>query len=64
MEDANVKITDVTGNLVYEEFSQGGSIQWDTTAFGKHKVASGVYFVLVTSDDAAETKVAKIMVIR
>lgn len=64
MEDANVKITDVTGNLVYEEFSRGGSIQWDTRAFGKHKVASGVYFVMVTSEDAAETKVAKIMIIR
>ncbi|MGB3773828.1 MAG: two-component regulator propeller domain-containing protein [Leeuwenhoekiella sp.] len=61
---ANVKITDVAGNLVYEEIADGGSIQWDTTAFGRHKVASGVYLVLVTSNDASETKVAKIMIIR
>lgn len=64
MRNANVKITDIEGNLVYEEFSKGGSIQWDTRAFGKHKVASGVYLVLITSDDQAETKVAKIMIIR
>jgi hypothetical protein len=63
-DDANVKITDVTGNLVYEEFASGGSVQWDTRAFGKHKVASGVYLVLITSEDQLETQVAKIMVIR
>lgn len=61
---ANVKITDVTGNLVYETTSEGGSVQWDTTAFGKYKVASGVYLVLITSDDALLTNVIKIMVIR
>ncbi|MBW2960302.1 type IX secretion system anionic LPS delivery protein PorZ [Mesonia aestuariivivens] len=64
MENANVKITDIEGNLVYEEVSQGGSIQWDTRAFGKYKVASGVYMVLITSDDQLQTKVTKIMVIR
>ena len=61
---ANVKITDITGNLVFEETSQGGSVLWDTTAFGKYKVRSGVYLVLVTTDDSMETKVSKIMVIR
>lgn len=63
-DDANVKITDITGNLVFEEESNGGSVQWDTRAFGKHKVSSGVYLVLVTGADQVETKVEKIMVIR
>ncbi|MGO3182828.1 MAG: type IX secretion system anionic LPS delivery protein PorZ [Aequorivita sp.] len=61
---ANVKITDITGNLVFEETSEGGSVLWDTTAFGKYKVRSGVYLVLVTTDDSMETKVSKIMIIR
>ncbi len=61
---ANVKITDITGNLVFEETSEGGSILWDTTAFGKYKVRSGVYLVLVTTEDNVETKVSKIMIIR
>ena len=64
MAKANVKITDITGNLVFETTSEGGSVQWDTTAFGKYRVASGVYLVLITSDDNLLTKVAKIMVIR
>lgn len=62
--NANVKITDIEGNLVFETTSQGGSVQWDTSAFGKYKVASGVYMVLITTQDALETKIAKIMVIR
>lgn len=61
---ANVKVTDITGNLVFEEFASGGSVQWDTRAFGKHKVSSGVYMVLITSEDQLETQVSKIMIIR
>jgi len=61
---ANVKITDITGNLVYEDTSVGGSIEWDTTAFGRHRVASGVYLILITAEDALETKVHKLMIIR
>jgi hypothetical protein len=63
-ERANVKITDVNGNLVFERVSEGGSIQWDTTAFGRYKVSSGVYFIMATTDDATETKIAKVMIIR
>lgn len=62
--NANVKITDLEGNLVFEQVSEGGSIQWDTTAFGKYRVRSGVYFILATTSDALETKVAKIMIVR
>ncbi len=61
---ANVKITDIEGNLVYETVSEGGTIEWDTTAFGSYKVASGVYMVFVSAQDGSETKVKKIMIIR
>jgi hypothetical protein len=61
---ANVKITDITGNLVYEAISEGGTIEWDTTAFGKYKVASGVYMVFISGQDGVETNVKKVMIIR
>lgn len=61
---ANVKITDVTGNLVYETTAEGGTIEWDTTAFGKYKVASGVYMIFIAAEDGVETKVKKVMIIR
>lgn len=61
---ANVKITDIEGNLVYEEISEGGTIEWDTRAFGKYKVASGVYMIFISTDDAMDTTVKKVMVVR
>lgn len=61
---ANVKITDIEGNLVYETTSSGGTIEWDTKAFGKHKVASGVYMIFVASEDATDSTVKKVMIIR
>jgi len=61
---ANVKITDIEGNLVFETTSAGGTIEWDTTAFGKYKVASGVYMIFVASQDGTDSTVKKVMVIR
>jgi hypothetical protein len=64
LDKANIKITDIEGNLVYETTSEGGTIEWDTTAFGKYKVASGVYMIFVSGQDGEETKVKKVMIIR
>ena len=64
MDDATIKITDIEGNLVFEAIAQGGTLEWDTTAFGKYRVASGVYMVFISSKDAAQTKVKKVMIIR
>ncbi|KAF2341351.1 T9SS type A sorting domain-containing protein [Flavobacterium tistrianum] len=64
IDKANIKITDIEGNLVYETTSEGGTIEWDTTAFGKYKVASGVYMVFISAEDGGETKVKKVMIIR
>ena len=64
LDKANIKITDVGGNLVYETTSEGGTIEWDTTAFGKYKVASGVYMIFISAQDGLETKVKKVMIIR
>ncbi|WP_298151520.1 T9SS type A sorting domain-containing protein [Flavobacterium sp.] len=61
---ATVKIADIEGSLVYEVVSEGGSIEWDTTAFGKYKVASGVYMIFISTQDGALTTVKKVMIIR
>ena len=63
-DNANVKITDIEGNLVFETTTSGGTIEWDTTAFGKYKVASGVYMVFVASEDGLDSTVKKVMIIR
>ncbi len=61
---ATVKISDIEGNLVYEVTSEGGSVEWDTTAFGKYKVQSGVYMIFISGQDGTETQVKKVMIIR
>lgn len=63
-DNANVKITDIEGNLVFETTSEGGTVLWDTRAFGKYKVASGVYMIFISSEDGTQTKVKKLMIVR
>ena len=64
VEKANIKITDIEGNLVYETTSTGGTVEWDGTAFGKYKVASGVYMIFIAAEDGSDTTVKKVMIIR
>ena len=63
VEDANVKITDVNGNLVYETFADGGQAIWDGANFNGEKVKTGYYLVFASNDDGSETVVAKILIV-
>jgi hypothetical protein len=65
VDGSNLKITDISGNLVYETTVEGGTtFDWNMTAFGKHKVASGVYIIMVTTKDNEETTIEKVMVVK
>jgi ligand-binding sensor domain-containing protein len=65
----NVKILDVAGNLVYEtnviegQELQGGKVVWNKTNLAGTPVASGIYIVLMSNDDASETSVTKIAIV-
>jgi ligand-binding sensor domain-containing protein len=65
----NVKILDVAGNLVYEtnvvegQQLQGGKVVWNKANLAGKKVASGVYIVLLTNNDASQTSTTKIAII-
>lgn len=65
----NVKIVDVSGNLVFEtnvvegQQLQGGKVVWDKKNLAGKNVASGVYIVLLSNDDATETSITKIAII-
>jgi len=67
---ANVKITDIEGNLVFEDQNPNingtgsGLIEWNTRSFSGKKVASGVYLILINSEDQTETSVEKLLIIR
>jgi hypothetical protein len=61
--DSNVKIADVSGNIVYETTSLGGQAVWDGNNMAGQRVKSGVYVVLVTSKDGALKGTAKILIV-
>ncbi len=60
--DANVKITDITGTLVYETTALGGQAVWDGNDYNGRRAASGVYLVYMTSKNGLEKMVTKILV--
>ncbi len=65
----NVKIIDIAGNLVYEtnvvegEQLQGGKVVWNKKNLAGNAVASGIYIVLLSNDDASETTITKIAIV-
>ena len=61
---ADVKITDVVGNLIYETRASGGIAEWDTKNLRGKAVASGIYLVLMSNQDGSDTKTLKIAVVR
>jgi len=61
--DANVKITDVSGNIVYETTALGGQAIWDGRNFSGKRVHTGVYLVFCTNEDGSKTHVTKLLLI-
>ena len=76
-DNINIKITDISGNLVAEANSNtnnryngfnlevdGGIAYWNGKNLANRSVSSGVYIVMLSDLDSYETKVLKIMIIR
>ncbi len=61
VEDAEVKITDSAGRLIYRVRSNGGTATWNVDS---ENLQSGIYFVFSATADGDETFVGKIAVIR
>ncbi len=61
--DSVVKITDISGNLVYETVSLGGQAIWDGLNSQGHRAGTGIYLVFISTPDGSETHVSKIMFI-
>jgi hypothetical protein len=59
--NARVKITDITGSLIYDTFAEGGQMVWNGKDLFGRRPASGVYLVFSTDPDGNETMVTKIL---
>jgi hypothetical protein len=62
-QNALVKITDISGRLVFQTRALGGQAIWNGTDYTGHRPQSGVYLVFVSSQETGEHLVTKIVFI-
>jgi hypothetical protein len=62
--ESNVKITDVTGALVWETQAQGGQVIWNGNNLEGRRVNTGVYYIFVTNSDGSQKKAGKVLFVR
>lgn len=62
-EKTNIRITDAAGNIVHSAISRNGYYEWNLNNQKGKRVASGIYFVLMTNEDASDKATAKIAVV-
>lgn len=63
MSNSTVKITNVSGNLVWEGKSEGGQFIWDGKNFSGSRVHTGVYLIFCSNADGSKSKVIKLLFI-
>ena len=61
VENADVKITDIAGNLVFHTIANGGQAIWYGTNFGGERVQTGIYTIMVSNTDGTETCATKLL---
>jgi hypothetical protein len=61
--NSDVKITDISGTLIYKTIAEGGQAIWNGYNFQGEKARTGVYLVFCSNEDGSQTVVAKIMII-
>jgi hypothetical protein len=61
--DADIKISDIAGNVVYQTKAEGGQATWNGRKFSGEKVQTGVYLVFCSNDDGSKTYITKILFI-
>ncbi|MFT6814311.1 MAG: hypothetical protein ACJAZ3_000197 [Sphingobacteriales bacterium] len=62
-QNAEVKITDIAGNLVFQTNANGGQATWNGKNNNGERVGTGVYLVFSSSSDGIETFATKVLFI-
>lgn len=63
VENTQVKITDINGNLVCQTVSNGSIATWDGKDAHGRKVSTGVYLAICSSSDGTQSAITKILII-
>ena len=62
--NSSVRITDITGNLVFETIAEGTQAVWNGSDMNGERVGTGVYLVFGIDTEGKDSQVAKIMFTR
>lgn len=60
-ENADIRITDISGQLVYRTRAFGGQAVWNGKDYTGRRPQSGVYLIFATNRDGSETHVGKMV---
>ena len=63
VDNTDIKITDISGNLVYHSRSLGGQATWDGKNLNGNRVRTGVYLVFCNDETGEKTHIAKLLFI-
>ena len=61
--NSDVKITDVSGKLVYKTISNGGTATWDGKTLNGEKAPTGVYLIWTAANEGKGRKVGKVLIV-
>jgi hypothetical protein len=61
VENADVRITDISGQLIYRTKANGGQAIWNGVDYTGHRPQTGVYLVFITNKDGSQTHVGKMV---
>lgn len=62
-ENAEVKITDISGKLFYQTTAKGGTATWNVRDYNGKRAAAGIYLVFSATPQGEEKQIAKIAVL-
>lgn len=63
VDDTDVKVTDISGNLVFKTTSLGGQAIWDGNNLNGNRCKTGVYLIFMTDPAGEKTKTTKLLFI-
>lgn len=63
VDDTDVKITDISGSLVFKTTSLGGQAIWDGQNLNGNRCKTGVYLIFMSDPSGEKTKIIKLLFI-
>lgn len=63
IDESDVKITDVSGNVIWTTKSQGGQVIWNLKSLNGTRAANGVYMIYCSSANGDKSATAKLLIV-